>query len=51
MAHYAGLIDGLVSDERAGGVPTLETDVEMGDEAARRRVALETLVFAAALRG
>ena len=30
-AHYAGLIDGLVSDERASDVPTLETDVEMGD--------------------
>jgi LPPG:FO 2-phospho-L-lactate transferase len=51
VAHYSGLIDGLVSDERATGVPTLETDVEMGDESARRRVALETLVFAAALRG
>ena len=51
VAHYEGLIDGLVSDERASGVPTLETDVEMGDAAARRRVALETLVFAAALRG
>ena len=46
-----GLIDGLVSDERASGVPTLETDVEMGDADARRRVALETLMFAAALRG
>ena len=31
VAHYSGLIDGLVSDERASGVPTLETDVEMGD--------------------
>jgi LPPG:FO 2-phospho-L-lactate transferase len=51
VAHYAGLIDGLVSDERASGVPTLETDVEMRDSDARRRVALETLVFAAALRG
>ena len=51
VAHYEGLIDGLVSDERASGVPTLETDVEMGDETARRRVARETLVFAAALRG
>jgi LPPG:FO 2-phospho-L-lactate transferase len=51
VAHYEGLIDGLVSDERATGVPTLETDVEMGDADARRRVALETLVFAAALRG
>jgi LPPG:FO 2-phospho-L-lactate transferase len=51
VAHYEGLLDGLVSDERATGVPTLETDVEMPDEAGRRRLALETLVFAAALRG
>jgi LPPG:FO 2-phospho-L-lactate transferase len=51
VAHYSGLIDGLVSDERASDVPTLETDVEMGNATARRRVALETLVFAAALRG
>jgi LPPG:FO 2-phospho-L-lactate transferase len=50
-AHYAGLIDGLVSDERASEVPTLQTDVEMGDTAARRRVAREALSFAAALRG
>jgi LPPG:FO 2-phospho-L-lactate transferase len=50
-AHYAGLIDGLVSDERASSVPTLETDVEMGDADGRRRVARETLSFAAALRG
>jgi LPPG:FO 2-phospho-L-lactate transferase len=47
--HYTGLIDGLVGDERAEGVPTLETDVEMADQAARRRVAGETLTFAAAL--
>jgi LPPG:FO 2-phospho-L-lactate transferase len=50
-AHYAGLIDGLVSDERASEVPTLETDVEMGDADARSRVAREALNFAAALRG
>ena len=50
-AHYAGLIDGLVSDERASAVPTLETDVEMGDADARHRVAREALNFAAALRG
>jgi LPPG:FO 2-phospho-L-lactate transferase len=50
-AHYEGLIDGLVSDERASDVPTLETDVEMGDADARRRVARDTLDFAAALRG
>jgi len=49
-AHYAGLLDGLVADERAGGLPTLETDVEMGDAAARRRVARETLAFAGALQ-
>ena len=50
-AHYEGLIDGFVSDERATDFPTLETDVEMGDAGARRRVARETLNFAAALRG
>jgi LPPG:FO 2-phospho-L-lactate transferase len=48
-AHYAGLLDGLVADERADSIPTLVTDVEMGDAAARRRVAHETLEFAAAL--
>ncbi len=49
VAHYDGLLDGLIADERAAGVPTLETDVEMGDDAARARVAAETLAFAAAL--
>ena len=47
--HYDGLIDGLVADERADSVPTLVTDVEMADPAARRRVAEETLAFATAL--
>lgn len=50
-AHYSGLLDGLVADERAGSLPTLETDVEMGDVAARRRVARATLDFATALSG
>jgi LPPG:FO 2-phospho-L-lactate transferase len=45
-AHYAGLLDGLVADERADSVPTLVTDVEMGDPEARRRVAREVLAFA-----
>jgi LPPG:FO 2-phospho-L-lactate transferase len=45
-AHYAGLIDGLVADERAESVPTLVTDVEMGDPDARRRVAEAVLGFA-----
>jgi LPPG:FO 2-phospho-L-lactate transferase len=49
--HYAGLIDGLVADERADSVPTLVTDVEMGDQAARRRVAREVLAFSRALAG
>ncbi|HEX5619199.1 MAG TPA: 2-phospho-L-lactate transferase [Solirubrobacteraceae bacterium] len=48
-ACYAGLIDGLVADARAASIPTLMTDVEMADAAARRRVAEETLAFATAL--
>ena len=45
-SHYAGLLDGLVADERADSVPTLVTDVEMSDEAARRRVARDVLASA-----
>jgi LPPG:FO 2-phospho-L-lactate transferase len=48
-AIYDGLIDGLVADERADGIPTLETDVGMQGPEERRRVARETLAFAAAL--
>jgi LPPG:FO 2-phospho-L-lactate transferase len=48
-ALYEGLIDGLVADERADGVPTLETDVRMDGPDGRRRVAAETLAFAEAL--
>jgi len=48
-AHYRGVIDGLVADERAADLATLETDVELSTPAARRRVARETLAFAAAL--
>jgi LPPG:FO 2-phospho-L-lactate transferase len=47
--HYGGVIDGLVADERAADVPTLETDVALGDPPARRRVARAVLDFAAAL--
>ncbi len=50
-AHYGGLIDGLVADERADSVPTLVTDVEMGHQEARRRVAREVLRFSAAIAG
>lgn len=48
-AGYAGLIDGLVADERAEGMPVLETDVLMDTPDARRRVADETLRFAEGL--
>ena len=48
-AHYEGLIDGLVADRRAAEVPTLETDVSLGDPESRRRVARAVLEFAAAL--
>jgi LPPG:FO 2-phospho-L-lactate transferase len=47
--HYEGLLDGLVADQRSEHVPTLETDVDLTDAAARRRVAAEVLEFAAAL--
>jgi LPPG:FO 2-phospho-L-lactate transferase len=47
--YYAGLIDGLVADQRAARTPVLETDVLMATPDARRRVAEETLNFARAL--
>jgi LPPG:FO 2-phospho-L-lactate transferase len=47
--HYAGLIDGLVADQRADGVPTLESPVALGDAAQRRSVARAVLDFAGAL--
>jgi LPPG:FO 2-phospho-L-lactate transferase len=50
-AHYDGLLDGLVADERADSLPTLVTDVEMGDDDACRRVAREVLGFATGLDG
>ena len=48
-AHYAGVIDGLVADERTGLVPVLETGMLMDTPASRRRLAEETLRFAGAL--
>jgi LPPG:FO 2-phospho-L-lactate transferase len=48
--YYAGVIDGLVADERTDLVPVLETDVLMGDADGRRRVAEQALQFALALR-
>lgn len=46
---YAGLLDGLVADERCDGLPVLETDVLMDGESGRRRLAEETLKFALSL--
>jgi LPPG:FO 2-phospho-L-lactate transferase len=53
LAAYAGLLDGVVSDERPEGadVPLLVTDTLMDDAPARRRVAGETLEFARGLAG
>jgi LPPG:FO 2-phospho-L-lactate transferase len=48
-AHYDGMLDGLVADQRTDALPTLETDVAMPDAAGRRRVAQEALDFALAL--
>jgi len=47
---YAGLLDGLVADERTRALPVLETSVLMDDDAARRGVAEQTLQFALGLR-
>ena len=48
--YYGEVLDGMVTDERdAGGLPVLITDTLMGDAAARRRVAEETLRFAESL--
>jgi LPPG:FO 2-phospho-L-lactate transferase len=48
-ACYEGLLDGLVADDRATGIPSLETDTLMADADGRRRLALTTLGFARAL--
>lgn len=47
---YAGLVDGLVADQRIEGLPVLETDMLMKDAEGRRRLAGETLQFALGLR-
>ncbi len=48
-ALYRGVIDGLVADETAVGVPVLETGTLMADAATRRRLAHEALEFALGL--
>jgi LPPG:FO 2-phospho-L-lactate transferase len=44
-AHYGDILDGIVADEEAAGVPLLRTDTFMSDAAGRRRLAAETLDF------
>jgi LPPG:FO 2-phospho-L-lactate transferase len=46
---YAGIADGVVGDERAESLPTLETDVLMDSAGARERVARAALEFARGL--
>jgi LPPG:FO 2-phospho-L-lactate transferase len=46
---YAGVIDGVIADERADSVPTLETDVLMDSAESRARVARAALDLAHAL--
>ena len=46
---YRDVIDGLVADEPAQGLPVLETDTLMGSEAARRDLAAKILEFADSL--
>ncbi len=48
-AAYDGLLDGLVCDEPCETLPALRTDTDLSTPAGRRRVAEETLEFAAAL--
>ena len=46
---YAGLVDGLVADQRAAAVRTLQTEVLLDTPERRRRVADATLEFARTL--
>ena len=47
---YADVIDGIVADEAADGIPELVTDTLMQDADDRARLAREVLDFAASLR-
>lgn len=47
--HYGDLLDGLVADEPAEGLPVGQTDTLMDSAEARRRLASFTLDFAASL--
>jgi len=51
VAAYAGVIDGIVSDEPVEGLPAIELDTLMDTPDARARVAHATLDLARALAG
>ena len=50
LAAYEGLLDGIVADEPVAGIPALVTDTLMSDAEQARRLATETVDFAASLR-
>ncbi len=49
LSLYGDVLDGVVADERADALPTLETDVLMDGAAGRERLAREALTFARGL--
>jgi hypothetical protein len=51
LEAYAGLLDGVVADERVGDLPCLLTETLMDTSEARAAVASATLDFAGSLRG
>ena len=51
VAAYDGLIDGLVADERADGLPVLQADVLLSTPQQRAAVAEQALRFALGLAG
>ncbi len=51
VEFYGDLLDGIVADEEAMGVPALRTDTRMHDASSRARLAERTLAFAATLAG
>lgn len=47
--YYGDLLDGIVADEPASGLPALQTDTLLADPEARRRVGAQTLQFVESL--
>jgi LPPG:FO 2-phospho-L-lactate transferase len=48
-AYYGDLLDGIVADEPAAALPTLQTDTLLADPESRRRVGAQTLQFVESL--